>query len=159
MKMRVAADTSALLSLALSGLLKKSLHYFSFFTGPIIKTELERTARIKDVLGNAAATILDLIECGEITIVETGVRGTGEEEALEIAKTAKCEFLISDDIKFVEKLSHKTENIHFSIFIIFSLYGAGEISKQEAQNAIDNIFQKRQWTDNLIGLFAREFLQ
>lgn len=156
MKMGIAIDTGALISLQLSGLLKKSFKYFSFFIGNVIKGELEDMEKTRDNIGIAANDTLKLVSAGNIRLVEIPKEKTGEVEALKVMKKQGCDFLVSDDIKFVMKTQKKFENVHFSVFIIYVLYELGDITKEEAIESVDKIFKKRSWSENLISLFAKE---
>lgn len=159
MKLKVAIDTGSLISLQLSSLLLRSTKYFSFIIGSNIKRELEQFTRKRDVLCSASKRILKLVDDKKITFVKISRKQKGEDEAVLLMKKYKCHYLISDDIEFVNKKSRKIKNIHFSIFVISFLYYAKEVSKRETRQCIDKIFKLRNWSDNLITLYAKEILK
>ncbi|MBI3412559.1 MAG: hypothetical protein HY051_00570 [Candidatus Aenigmarchaeota archaeon] len=158
MKFKASIDTGALISLQLSGLLENSLKYFSFIVGSSIKRELEQFVYEKDILGLASVKILELIGNNQIQHIKIIKERKGEDEAVEIMEKYKCDYVISDDIGFVKKKSKIINNIRFSVFVIFILFYAKEISKTDAQESINKIFELRSWSDNLITLYAKELL-
>lgn len=77
---------------------------------------------------------------------------------MELLRRENYPLLISDDIKFVKK-EEKEERISFSTILIFLLYKKGKIKKKKAIDAIDSIFDKREWSKNIIYIDARELLK
>ncbi len=77
---------------------------------------------------------------------------------MELLRRENYPLLISDDIKFVKK-EEKEERISFSTILIFLLYKKGKIKKKKAIDAIDSIFDKREWSKNIIYMAARELLK
>jgi len=153
--MKVAADTGALISLKLSGILEKSLDFFVYLIGEKIKEELEQIAATPDELGEAARDILSLIGRG-VEIVKTSGHEEGEYEALEILNRI-ADILISDDIKFVK--AQRDERISFSTFVLFFLYKKGIFDKREILRTLDSIFKKRKWAENLIYVTAKGLIE
>ncbi|MDI6856593.1 MAG: hypothetical protein QMD21_07430 [Candidatus Thermoplasmatota archaeon] len=157
--MKVIADTSALISIELSGLLSICLENFQFILGPKVRSELEEIAIIDDPIGRAARKILKLIE-KQIELRESKKEFEyGEYEALELLKELDASLLISDDIEFVSKEEEKDDRISFSTILIFILYKIGKISKAKAISAVDKIFEHREWKENLIYIIAKHLLE
>ena len=82
----------------------------------------------------------------------------GEHEALELLKETKADILVSDDIEFVKK-NRNNEKISFSVILFGILLEKGTISKKDFMNAVNNIFEKREWEENLIYLVAKNMLE
>lgn len=160
-KISVIADTGALISLELGNLLPKcfSVENFKFIVGEKVKLELEEIATIDDEIGNASKDILCSV--GKEIIVKRSDKEfeKGEYEALELLKTLNADLLISDDIEFVRKNKSDDDRINFSTIVIFILYNKEEITKEEALRAIDKIFEKREWGENLIYIKGRQMIE
>jgi len=134
MRRTVVADTGAVISLVLSGLFGVCQNHFRIIIGEKIAEELQEIALGDDELGEAA------------------------KEALELLKNNKADILISDDIKFVKK--HKNnEKISFSVILFGILMERKIISKNEFLMAVNAMFGKRKWEENLIYLVAKNMLE
>ncbi len=156
-KQKVAADTGALLSLSLGGLLKTCLMHFEIVIGVKIRSELEEISRMDDELAKAARDIL--MQAGKDIRVEDlkTESENGELEALELLKNDKVDLLISDDIQFVKE--QRDERISFSVILPGILYEKGILSRREFVDAINSIFRKRNWEENLIYLVAKSLIE
>lgn len=107
-----------------------------------------------DALGNAAIEVLK-----EIEIISTGNKfAQGEDEALELLAQMNADILISDDIRFVKK--HKNnEKISFCVVLFGILLERRIISKNDFLNAVNAMFGKRKWEENLIYLVAKNMIE
>ena len=150
----VVADTGAVLSLALSGLFGICQKHFRIIIGEKIAEELKDIASFDDELGDAAKEVLEVIE------IKSGGKSFrhGEDEALELLKIAKADLLISDDIMFVKKQS-RNEKISFSVVLFGILLEKNIITKRDFLNAVNAMFMKREWEENLIYLVAKNILE
>ncbi len=89
MKLTVVADTSALLSLELSGLFELCKKHFKMITGERVAEELKEISSKEDELGKAAKEVLESIE-----ITSAGKKfSKGEDEALELLARTKADLL------------------------------------------------------------------
>ncbi len=150
----VVADTGAVLSLELGGLFDISKSHFKIVIGWKIADELRMIASTDDELGMAAKNIL-----GKIDLVETGkIFDKGEDEALVLLAELDADILISDDIEFVKK-NKDNEKISFSVILPGILLEKNVITKEDFIIAINNMFQKRGWNENLIYLVAKNILE
>ncbi len=154
MRLVVVADTGAVLSLALSGLLSKCKKEFRIVVGTNIRRELEEISRGEDDLGKAAISALDDIEVRKTTRASL----KGEDEALDLLTELDADILISDDIKFVMK-NRDNKKIAFSVILLGVLLEQNKITKQDFVKAVDLIFTKRNWNENLIYLAAKFIIQ
>lgn len=154
MGLTIVADTGALLSLALSSLLDVCKQHFRIIAGEKVLEEIEEISLSDDELGKAAKEILKSIE-----VVPAGRKfRKGEDEALELPAKTKADILISDDIEFVKK--HRTnEKISFSVILFGILLERKVITKKEFINAVNVMFEKREWEENLIYLVAKNLLE
>ncbi len=150
----IVADTGAVLSLALSGLFGICRKHFKIIIGQKIAEELKDIASIDDELGEAAKEVLEVVE-----VKSAGKNfSQGEDEALELMKKTKADILISDDIRFVKKHS-RNEKISFSVILFGILLEKKIITKRVFLNAVNDMFMKREWEENLIYLVAKNLLE
>ncbi len=150
----VVADTGAVISLALSGLFGICQKHFKIIIGEKIAEELREIASFNDELGEAAKEVLEVIE-----VKPAGKNfSQGEDEALELMKITKADILISDDIRFVKKQS-RNEKISFSVVLFGILLEKKIITKRNFLNAVNDMFMKREWEENLIYLVAKNLLE
>ncbi len=150
----VIADTGAAVSLALSGLLETCKKHFRIIIGEKIAEELKEISSRDDELANAAKEILEGIE------IKTAGKNfdKGEYEALELLSQIKADILISDDIAFAKK-NRNNEKISFSVVLFGILLEKKIITKKEFLNAVNRMFEKREWEENLIYLVAKNILE
>ncbi len=150
----IVADTGAVLSLALSGLFDVCKKNFRIIIGEKIAEELKEISLRDDELAKAAKEVLK-----EIEIKSAGINlDKGEYEALELLKEIKADVLISDDIEFVKR-NRNNEKISFSVVLFGILLEKNIITKKDFMNAVNSMFKKREWDENLIYLVAKSMLE
>lgn len=154
MRLTVIADTGAILSLSLSGLLPKCEEEFRIVIGTRIRMELEHISKGDDDLGRAARSALS----GTKVIKTAHGYLKGEDEAVHLLTELKADLLISDDIKFVRK-NRSNRKIAFSVILLGVLLEQNKITKEDFVKAVDRIFTKRKWDENLIYLTAKYIIQ
>lgn len=150
--MKIVIDTSALLSLESGNILETAVENFNFVIPVRIKEELIGLGRDNNFEGNLAKKVLDYVE-KEINVVETSKRfDDGELEAAYLAKeTIDIEFIISDDIKAIEKIKNiSKKEIRFSTMIVYALCLKEIITFDQGWKIIEKMAVKRVWKDNLI---------
>jgi rRNA-processing protein FCF1 len=153
--MKLAIDTSALLSLEAGGVLEIAVEKLDFIISPRVKEELVGLSRNNNFEGNLAKSILDYTE---IKVIEPSK--IFDEGELEIAYLAKerddVGFIVTDDIaarKKIEKISDKP--IRFSTMIVYALCLKGTKTFEQGWKIIERMTVKRDWKDNLIFETAR----
>lgn len=151
----VIADTGAAVSLALSGLLDICKKHFRIIIGEKIAKELkEISSTADDELSKAAKEVLKETE---IVSAERNFE-KGEYEALELLGKINADILISDDIEFVRK-NRNNEKISFSVILFGILLEKNIITKKDFLKAVNRMFEKREWEENLIYLVAKNILE
>ena len=150
-KILLAADTSAIISLSLTGkfhLIKKAF----YLNSPMrVKIELEEIAEQKDEIGRVAQTILDSNIIRFHKLPSSLQSNTGEIETVNLANELKAEAIVMDDIKSMKKLENKTNiPIWFSSFVIFTLCEKKILTYKGGWSAIEDMKTKRGWKENLI---------
>lgn len=154
MNLIVVADTGAVISLVLSGMFRICQKHFRIISGEKIVEELKEISLEDDELGKAAKEALN-----EIEIVSAGKKfDFGEDEALELLENMGADILISDDIRFVKK-HRNNEKISFSVVLLGILMERKIISKNDFLRAVNAMFGKRKWEENLIYLVAKNMLE
>lgn len=160
------ADTGALISLELSGLLDSCLDNFRLVIGPTVKKELEKLATgragMPTELASSAERVLKEVCLGIELKSSSRYFGNGESECLHLFKKLGADLLVSDDIQFVKAVDEggaSSGRIVFSTPLIALLFRRGIISKQEASSAFDAILTKRSWPENLIYIAGKEALE
>ncbi|MBU4077186.1 MAG: hypothetical protein KKI06_10865, partial [Euryarchaeota archaeon] len=137
-----------------SGMLPICQKHFRIISGEKIAEELKEISLEDDDLGKAAKEALNYIE-----IVSAGKKfDIGEDEALELLEKMGADILISDDIRFVKK-HRNNEKISFSVLLLGILMERKNISKIQFLNAVNVMFGKRKWEENLIYLVAKNMLE
>ena len=148
--MKIAADTSALLSLEAGGILEIAVEKLDFVISTRIKEELVGISKNNDFEGNISKKVL---EYKEINVLEPSKRfEDGESEAAYLAReNDDIEFIITDDIasrEKIEKISDKP--IRFSTLIVYALCLKGIKTFEQGWKIIERMAVKRNWKDNLI---------
>ncbi len=145
---RFAIDTCSLIALQYSGYFETIVKKMNFIITKKIFSELEEMGKFSDDDSSAAREVLKLVP--EITILEISPKSTGEEELIEVALQNKCDFIVSDDIRALSKFEKAKVTIIFSTHLLYSLYRAGIISKDEGLVALEKMRNKRTWKENII---------
>ncbi|MCD4844319.1 MAG: hypothetical protein K8R25_07535 [Methanosarcinales archaeon] len=124
-----AVDTCSLIALQYSGYLSTIAETVDIVITKRIHSELEGIGIFTDNDAAAAREILKLLHI--LTIVKVPPRSTGEEELIEVALQKKCDFIVSDDIRAMPKLKMTNTSTLFSTHLLYYLFRAGMMSKEE----------------------------
>ena len=170
----VVGDTSALISLAVGGVLHKCLKISRIVIPRIVQTELKDMSKFKDSHGNASKRTINLISKKHIKVmkvknlkkVEELISGhsridEGEAEALVLAQENSIPIMITDDFKSLadlKKVSEKVE-IHLSIYLLSRLVIEKIVSISQAQSALDKIAKGRTWESAAIYHLAKKYIE
>lgn len=145
---RFAIDTCSFIALHYSSYLEAAKKNMNLLITKKILSELEEMSTFPDDDGRAAREILSLLPW--MQIMETQPKSTGEEELVEVALHNDCDFIVSDDIRAISKLKKAKKPLLFSTHLLYYLYKAGIISKEEGLIALERMRNKRSWKENLI---------
>lgn len=145
---KFAIDTCSLIALQYSGYFEVTVKTINLIITKKIFSELGEMIKFSDDDGSAAREILKSVS--EITILETQPKSTGEEELIEVALQNKCDFIVSDDIRAISKFKKVSVPVIFSTHLLYFLYRAGIISKDEGMVALEKMRSKRTWKENVI---------
>ena len=151
---KLVFDTSALISLEVVNLMRKTSEAFRVFIPKKVHEELKEVAKYEDIHGKAANRILrmeriEIREVGEISRHLVYI-DEGEAEALELVKEIEADYLICDDYEAFWYLSEDFKKTVFSVFVVRYLCEKGIISMEDGWNFIEMIRERRTWGDNII---------
>lgn len=145
---KFATDTCSLIALHYSGYLENIIKNVNLVITKKIYSELEAMGKFSDDDSVAAREVLKLAPL--ITILETQPKSTGEEELIGVALQKNCDFIVSDDIRAISKFEKADVPVIFSTHLLYYLYRAGKLSKDEGLIALEKMRNKRSWKENLI---------
>lgn len=173
-KVKITADTSALISLSIGSTITDCLDMFEVVISPRVEKELEDTSKYKDKHAKGAEDIIELISEGSIIrkefdedktisklIYEYQKLDWGETETLLMAERYSIPIMITDDFKSLGSLKKiaKDTKIYLSIYTITRLVIEGIISKERAEDTLENIAKERSWEGAAIYRFAKGYLK
>lgn len=171
---QVAADTSALISLSLSGELKLAVQNIEFYTCQKVKQELEEMAEFKDHYGTASRTCLAMIKENKIkleTIKDAKKAGQlvdknidlGEAECLILAIEKNINTILMDDINASYPLNglakSKGISLKISAAAIIELVNTKKIEKSKAIKAIRKMVENRKWEKSILNHLIEKYLE
>lgn len=157
---QAVADTSALISLALSGQLKKITETIELLIPAQVKKELDEIAAFSDEKATAAKTVLSLVNAGQIhsrsisnpkTAIDLMDKNIdqGEAECFRLAIEQKIPILLMDDLTASFALHSRamahTIRIRLSAAAIVELVNQKKISGKEAKKNLKKMIQHRNW--------------
>ena len=161
----ILADTSALISLEIKGLVSQASKLVRFIISTAVYDELRGIAKFEDVHGRSAKDLLRLIEDGCIAVKSVSLLpehlnniDIGEAEILSLAGTCKCDYVITDDARALPYMKSVAEvKVLTSVFVIRLLYDAGVLSREDALNSIKEIAASRDWYGGVLEVIACEY--
>ncbi|WP_101296525.1 hypothetical protein [Halegenticoccus soli] len=149
----IVADTSALISLATADVLRLVLEEFDVHTTETVVTELEDTAEHTDVHGEAAETVLELLD--QITIhgsqeqsFESSRIDRGEGSCSRLSQGLDAEFLLTDDLRALPELQILTDaRVAISPIVLRALVKRGVFTNEDAVAILERVAERRDWHD------------
>ncbi len=155
MKTSLAFDTSALVSLGHTELIRLIIENFKILVTKTIISELEDIAKRNDKDGMAAEKWLAVSK--HLKIICTEKKRYGENELFEVCKFEHI-FLITDDVRAIKRFRDEIK-CYYSVHIVYILYGKGMISKERAILSVEKMRSERDWKSNVISVTARTLFQ
>ena len=161
----ILADTSALISLEIKGLVGLASKFVRFIIPAAVYEELGDIARFEDVHGRSAADLLGLVRSGVITVQSASAMpehlkniDTGEAEILSLATSCNCDYIITDDVRALPYMRSVAEvKVLTSAFIIRLLYDVGSLSREDALNSVKEIATSRDWYGGVLEIIAYKY--
>lgn len=170
--MKTVMDTSALISLQVAHLIKKTLQITQIIVPSLIVEELKEISSYQDEEGQTAHTLLDLIQKGRIE--ETKIKGKervesllsadvdrGEAECLVCCLQNQIDLLVMDDVDAAYALASyaKIQNIDIkiSVAVISQLVQSKKLTPEQALQAVKKISQIREWEGGVLQVLAKKY--
>jgi predicted nucleic acid-binding protein len=146
----IAADTSALLSLATVDLLDTLLTEYDVHTTETVVEELEHTCEYDDPQGEASETVLDTLDRITVHQVEGEFESSridqGEGTCALLTKALDAEFLITDDLRALPELQTVADaKVAISPIVLKALVKRDVLQHEEASTKLDELAERRDW--------------
>ena len=170
----VVADTSALISLAMSGQLALAVKSVSFLVPPRVRQELREISGYRDREGRAAKRVLKLVSLGTIQLkVLKGRRRAnllvdksvdlGEAECLVLAEEQNTKTILMDDIRAAYSLHSPAKaqgiSLRISAAVVVELVKTGKLTKKKAVHALTQMIQRREWEKGVLEHLVSRYLK
>ena len=171
--MKVAADTSSLMSLEFMEVLDHALSVTDIYITSIVEEELKEIASFNDEKSIIAKRILILVRDGKIKSIQVKNGSfsryisrnvdAGEASCLALCILKKIPFLITDDADAAYSLGRiamqKGIKIRICVAILMELIKYSRISKSEAKGKIEGLIKKRSWEGGVLEVLVKRYLE
>ena len=169
---KVVADTSALISLGVSGVMDKCLEIAEISIPRAVAEELEEIAAYEDKEGKAAVLILDFLRKGRIAKVELREKSKaerllsndvdrGEAECFALCLENDIKKLLMDDVDAGYSLEGLTKaegiKIRISVALISALVKKKMMDKNRAIEAVRRMANVREWEGGVLEVLAKRY--
>lgn len=150
-RVKVAIDTSALVSLAVGDVLPLLTEYFDMVSTGRVRDELREIASIQDTTGEAARLVLNKQLVMFVELPKDQAHDLGEVEVVHLTNRDKdIEAVIMDDVRASKKLKYKCKcPILFSPTMVYFLCEAGKISRANGWKIIQKMSKERTWKESV----------
>jgi len=154
-------DTSALLSLESTKLLKSVTEIADLLIPAGVLKELEDISKQNDDLAKVAERVLKQEENIFIEHIENTKKipfiQDADNECFNLAKKHNLT-LITDDLKAIYHIADKVKTM-YSTFFLVALIQSGALSKQKGLNLLEELRDMRSWENNIIYLKTKKSIQ
>jgi len=146
----IVADTSALITLTSTDVLKLVLEEFDVQTSKLVIEELEDTSEYNDSHGDAAQTILDRLDEIETHPIDGELTSSrvdpGEGSCTLLTKEIDADFLITDDLRALSELQTVSDaKVAISPIVLKALVQRDVITQEEALETLEELAEQRNW--------------
>lgn len=146
----IVADTSALISLAVAGVLEPVTERFDVHTTETVLDELSDTAAYDDVHGRGARSVLDRVD--RLTVheidapLESARIDAGEGSCAVLASQQGANFLLTDDLRAIPELEASVETrVAISPIVLRALVIRDDLTREEALDRLETLAAERDW--------------
>ncbi len=161
----LAADTSALVTLATTDALELFLQEFDVHTTASVVDELRETAEHDDVHGVAAAEVLEHLD--GVHVHEMDAAGLvssrideGEASCAALTHEEEIEFLVTDDLRALPELQNAADSrVAISPILLKALVKREVLEEEEARRKLETMAERRGWIEAPIYTRARQLFE
>ncbi len=165
--MKAVADTSALLSLEIMGVLDDLFGIADIYTTVLVKEELKEIADFMDEKSGRAKNILSHVRDGNVKCIETKAGMHSKYISLNhcfaLCLGAKIPVMLTDDADVAYYLgrisAQKGIKIRMCAAVLMELVRAGKVSPQAAKGKLEGLIKKRSWEGGILGVLGKRYLE
>lgn len=165
--MKAVADTSALLSLEIMGVLDDLFGIADIYTTVLVKEELEEISDFRDEKSGIAKKILLHVRDGKVKCMETKgdmhPKYISLNHCFALCLGAKIPLLMTDDADAAYYLgrmaAQKGIKIRMCAAVLMELIRAGKISPQAAKGKLEELIKKRSWEGGILEALGKRYLE
>ena len=160
----IAADTSALISLATVDLLDTLFTEYTVHTTETVIGELQDTSKYQDIHGEASETVLNRLDRITVHQVKGGFESSrvdqGEGTCALLTKEIDTEFLITDDLRALPELQTVADaKVTTSPIVLKALVQRDVLERGEGLTKLDELAEQRDWLGAPIYRRARDLFE
>ncbi len=171
--MKAIIDTSAVISLALTGILRQSMQVVTLIIPDEVQSELQELGKYADAEGHAAHDALTFFRTGRQQLlpvknkqrIESLISADvhhGEAACVCLCIEQRIPLLIMDDVDAAYALAGKAQArgimIRISIAVIMQLLKKGSITRDRARALITTMLKRRSWERSVLEVLAQTYL-
>jgi len=161
----LVVDTSAFVSLAVSGVYQSVCDEYELVTTEIVWSELDATAAFEDTHGQAAADVQSARE--QLTVLdvsgesfETSRIDAGEASCVAAVRETEAAFLITDDYRALPELQQLVDcEVALSPIVLRALVKRGVLAEGAATAAFERVVDERDWLGAPINRYAKQLFE
>jgi len=172
--MKAVLDTSALISLEVSGLLPDALKLLDVTIPPTVFEELKELSKFDDIEGKSASRTIGLVKDGRIIKHKVGGKknvekllssdvDVGEAECFMCCLKEGIKLLVLDDVDAAYSLEGlaKSQNIKLkiSVAVIVELVNRNLIKRKKAYSAVKKMVKVRRWEGGVLEVLSEKYLK
>ena len=161
----LVVDTSAFVSLAVSGVYESVREEYELVTTEIVWSELAATAAYEDPHGEAAAAVqsrreaVTILDCSGETF-ETSRIDAGEASCVAAVRETEAAFLLTDDYRALPELQQLVDcEVALSPIVLRALVKRGVLGEREATTAFERVVDERDWLGAPINQYAKQLFE
>jgi len=161
----LVVDTSAFVSLAVSGVYESVLDEYEIATTQVVWSELQATADYDDTHGEAAATVrstreaVTILDCSGEAFLTSRI-DAGEASCVAAVRETGAAFLITDDYRALPELQQLVDcGVALSPIVLRALVKRDVLAEEAATAAFERVVDERDWLGAPINRYAKQLFE